>query len=906
MTREELLAITQAIKEGFQSSGGRATSTRSVTGEAGGSTRTLLTKEEYERELKLIKEVYDGEEELSELRRLITTQLDDQKNQIEDLLKAEIRRGNTSGELYERYKKDLKQVNDLIKQTKKDLEAVAASDALPTLEDGFVKLTKASLNFFASVTKPVQLSGMIDYAKKIDSLGASFAKTTGAGRKYLFEARQLNQDLQKFGATTEDAMKSFTDLSMGLTNFTNESIAAQTEIAKTATILDKLGQPAAATAKNVSTLKAVLGESNESALELQQTLGNAAFTLGMSVNEINEKFISNLNRLSIYGSGAKDQFVRLQTFAKATNLEVSTLTDLTERLSTFEGSAEFAGRLNAITGKDLFDVTQLTMLEGQDKIDYIVERIQGAGFDLDDPKMMRVIQQASGMDANTFRSMINASGAKIADVSAKVGEKMVEGSAGLAKNAEMSSTFIQKTEAYVEALQSREATATKALEAYAIASEAQLKVIGGISGTGAAGLGIAGMLAGLLAGGLGGYLTTKIAGYFAKGRLSKNLGIEPEGGTSGADSATTIKEKLEEVISGDKKKECIAICEDSLKALANMIGGGDSILEDIAGSSESSRKSKKVKNKKGKMSKSSTLTKAQRQQARGRQAGPPGGSRKPISTSVTQELSEKIRPSAATKVTGDLAEAGAKNAGFFGKSMGKIGGFFGKINPFKAIGSKLSETGLLKKLFKKVAAGSSIGSLIALAMELLPLIMEGRDVGAESKDLGTKIVSSLANIGGGALGGAIGSLVPGAGTLLGGILGGMAGDALANFLIEKGIFDPEPLGKKFIEIVGTSQDPELMGTGPTQPNMAGDMYSSGDRFYVGPEGTYKFSKKDFFTAGTQDSYGDMGGSSKEEMALLKEQNALLRMMAESMARRTDPLFVNGFGEFSSRSQKTFG
>ncbi len=381
MTREELLAITQAIKEGFQSSGGRATSTRSVTGEAGGSTRTLLTKEEYERELKLIKEVYDGEEELSELRRLITTQLDDQKNQIEDLLKAEIRRGNTSGELYEKYKKDLKQVNDLIKQTKKDLEAVAASDALPTLEDGFVKLTKASLNFFASVTKPVQLSGMIDYAKKIDSLGASFAKTTGAGRKYLFEARQLNQDLQKFGATTEDAMKSFTDLSMGLTNFTNESIAAQTQIAKTATILDKLGQPAAATAKNVSTLKAVLGESNESALELQQTLGNAAFTLGMSVNEINEKFISNLNRLSIYGSGAKDQFVRLQTFAKATNLEVSTLTDLTERLSTFEGSAEFAGRLNAITGKDLFDVTQLTMLEGQDKIDYIVERIQGAGFD---------------------------------------------------------------------------------------------------------------------------------------------------------------------------------------------------------------------------------------------------------------------------------------------------------------------------------------------------------------------------------------------------------------------------------------------------------------------------------------------------------------------------------------------
>ncbi len=877
MTREELLAITQAIKEGFQSSGGRATSTRSVTGEAGGSTRTLLTKEEYERELKLIKEVYDGEEELSELRRLITTQLDDQKNQIEDLLKAEIRRGNTSGELYERYKKDLKQVNDLIKQTKKDLEAVAASDALPTLEDGFVKLTKASLNFFASVTKPVQLSGMIDYAKKIDSLGASFAKTTGAGRKYLFEARQLNQDLQKFGATTEDAMKSFTDLSMGLTNFTNESIAAQTEIAKTATILDKLGQPAAATAKNVSTLKAVLGESNESALELQQTLGNAAFTLGMSVNEINEKFISNLNRLSIYGSGAKDQFVRLQTFAKATNLEVSTLTDLTERLSTFEGSAEFAGRLNAITGKDLFDVTQLTMLEGQDKIDYIVERIQGAGFDLDDPKMMRVIQQASGMDANTFRSMINASGAKIADVSAKVGEKMVEGSAGLAKNAEMSSTFIQKTEAYVEALQSREATATKALEAYAIASEAQLKVIGGISGTGAAGLGIAGMLAGLLAGGLGGYLTTKIAGYFAKRRLEKNLGVDSETGKPISPEGTTAKDALD-MLSGKGKKGCIAICEDSLRKLANMIGAGESEGFDFEFGKRKKKTGKKA-SRKTQMAKKG-LTPAARKAA--------AAIEDPL---ITASKSRQARAAAmkASKVSGDVTEnilEASGKTGFFGRMLGSARNLVGKASGALGKIGLLDKIGQVSGFFKSLPIGKILGALGVLIEPIMGAFqIKDMLAGADPKDpslrkeIGKKILATGGNtiLSGLAL---IPPLTPVAGPLslingLAGMAGYSAGDLLAKLFPDSWL---EGIGGLVADAFGNKIDPELMGTGPTQPNMAGDMYSDGDRFYVGPEGTYQFSEKDFFTAGTRDSYGNIGGSSKEEMALLKEQNALLMLI----------------------------
>jgi hypothetical protein len=339
---------------------------------------------------------------------------------------------------------------------------------------------------------------------------------------------------------------------------------------------------------------------------------------------------------------------------------------------------------------------------------------------------------------------------------------------------------------------------------------------------------------------------------------------------------------------GRNKKGCIAICDDSLRKLANMLGGGGSdLLGDLADPTEKGKR-------KGKQSTKSER-KAERKIAAKQEAMRRAGS-------VTEEVAERIRPSGASKAVEQIAEAGTKGAGKFGK----IGGFLSRLNPFTKIAQKFGEKGFLKTFFKKIVGSTAVGSLIPLAIELFPLMLEGRASGTESKEMGTRLLASIGGLGGSFLGTLLGSLIPGPGNFIGGFLGGLGGEALANFLVEKEIINPEPFGKSFIEIVGGNTDPQLMGTGPTAPNMAGDLYSSSDRFYVGPEGTYQFSDKDLFAAGVPGSFGNVGGSSAEEMRLMKEQNSLLKIIAEGMIKRNDPLFVNGLSEMNSRNAKAFG
>jgi hypothetical protein len=221
---------------------------------------------------------------------------------------------------------------------------------------------------------------------------------------------------------------------------------------------------------------------SDQSFQLQKDLGQVAIALGMSVSDINSSFISNLNRLSIYGSGAKDQFLRIQTFAKATNIEMGTLTDLTDKLSTFEGSGEFAGRLNAIAGMDLFDVGTLTTLEGEDKLRYISDRIQAAGFNLDDPKMMRVIKDATGLDADSFRKLAGVSVGKIADMNASMAKETAKGPSELAKRATEAATQAEKVAGAIEGAQSREEAFTNAFDKYTKLTNMQISAYDKMSG----------------------------------------------------------------------------------------------------------------------------------------------------------------------------------------------------------------------------------------------------------------------------------------------------------------------------------------------------------------------------------------------------------------------------------------
>jgi hypothetical protein len=489
MTNEELGklfkdSVSAGVKDALKAVGVTSTKTRSKKTDT-----KVETSDDFVREQNKIIDEYKKEEKFIEATNKTRTKgVDIQKQKIEALnkeasaLKQLIRVEIAAGKNVDALSKQLEQLN---------LELDVQTNRLGKLEKQSVSLFKKigkaaevankALNFVGA--DALNLQGLTNYVKKIDTIGASFAKGTGAGRRYIREMRDEQERFgSTFGVTLEDTSRGYKDLSMNLINFNNISEDSRKQIFGQSIVFDQLGQSYQETAKNVNELSTTLGMTSDQSFQLQKDLGQVAIALGMSVSDINSSFISNLNRLSIYGSGAKDQFLRIQTFAKATNIEMGTLTDLTDKLSTFEGSGEFAGRLNAIAGMDLFDVGTLTTLEGEDKLRYISDRIQAAGFNLDDPKMMRVIKDATGLDADSFRKLAGVSVGKIADMNASMAKETAKGPSELAKRATEAATQAEKVAGAIEGAQSREEAFTNAFDKYTKLTNMQISAYDKMSG----------------------------------------------------------------------------------------------------------------------------------------------------------------------------------------------------------------------------------------------------------------------------------------------------------------------------------------------------------------------------------------------------------------------------------------
>lgn len=500
MTNEELGklfkdSVSAGVKDALKAVGVTSTKTRSKKTGATGKTGNELV-EEHEKYFEALNKSQKLEEEIIEKTNKTRKKgVEIQKEKIAYLEEEKqanlklLRSGKLSEEQMKKAVENLEKINESLEKQGKVLEKLERQSK-STFEKIGDYSSKANQALKAIGADAFSLKGMIDYVKKLDDVGAAFTKNTGIGRRYMREMRDQQEQFGKtYGTTLEDASRGYQELSMNLINFTNLSEDSRKNIFNQSIVFDQLGQSYQNTAKNVNALSTTLGMTSDQSFQLQKDLGQVAVALGMSVSDINSSFISNLNRLSIYGSGAKDQFLRIQTFAKATNIEMGTLTDLTDKLSTFEGSGEFAGRLNAIAGMDLFDVGTLTTLEGEDKLRYIADRIQAAGFNLDDPKMMRVIKEATGLDADTFRQLSGLNVGKLSDMNAAMAKETVKGPDELGKRAAEAATQAGKLAGAVEAGQSREEKSLGAFDKYTSVTNTLIGGVEKLNGATLAGVG---------------------------------------------------------------------------------------------------------------------------------------------------------------------------------------------------------------------------------------------------------------------------------------------------------------------------------------------------------------------------------------------------------------------------------
>jgi len=386
--------------------------------------------EAYEKQKRLTEEIYTGQKRADELRDLQVKAARENVQLLTSALKSENAIGDTRKELIELIKQENKKIEEqigLVSKLKKELASSAKEMAT-----NFINLEKILI-------KPKMV---VDILQEFDKVEASFVRSTSAGRKFRDEIIKTQNEGAKLGVTFEEAGRIQESVYKNLTGFAVQTDKKFLEsMNNTAAQMSRLGLSFDGFFKTTSKVSNVLGKSQKDAAGLQKQFVALGMGTGVSLEQVNTNLTSNMNTLSLYGREAVGQFTKFQQVAAAAGVELGTLTDLTEKLTSFESTGQFAGRFNALAGSDIFDVAQLATLEGSEKLEYLIRGFQSSGLNFDDPKMMRAALQATGIDASTFKSLMNLDPARL---SAMVKKTDAGGNVDIAKLAAEGETATNK------------------------------------------------------------------------------------------------------------------------------------------------------------------------------------------------------------------------------------------------------------------------------------------------------------------------------------------------------------------------------------------------------------------------------------------------------------------------------
>jgi hypothetical protein len=185
------------------------------------------------------------------------------------------------------------------------------------------------------------------------------------------------------GVGLENAQSAVAGLNKNYVAFSELSIITQGELSRTTAQLDKLGFSADSSTKLLSNLTTGFNMTAEQASDTMVGVVELADDLKMGVGELGTQFEQVSGKLSVYGAKGVQVFKELAATAKATGLEVSTLVSIAEKMDTFEGAAETAGKLNAVLGGGLLNSSQLLNASESERIRLMSEAVQASGRSFD-------------------------------------------------------------------------------------------------------------------------------------------------------------------------------------------------------------------------------------------------------------------------------------------------------------------------------------------------------------------------------------------------------------------------------------------------------------------------------------------------------------------------------------------
>lgn len=428
----------------------------------------LKAQEEYIKKLgDTAAEVYGSIDKLNEKKRELILQTIAALKQERDAL---IDIGNSEEDAKKR-------LTDLAAEIKKAEEEVksfekAAKSLGDNLKGAFSdKLKSSIIDLGNTITdkffKPIGIGATLDAIPALDKTRAEFVKNTGASDNFLKSIIKLQSGFTQFGLTTEQTSKILQSLRLNYNRFGLETDDVNNKLTQSAAMFSKLGFSEEKYMESVSKTSAIFGTSALESDKYQKQLAKTSIALNMNVNQLNQSWLANMKNFAVYGKQGIDQFSKFNAMAKATTIEIGTLQSLSERLTTFEETGTFAGRLNAIAGKDLFDAVTLSTLEGEEKVKYIAERLK-AGFDFAEmsPQMLRSISKAAGIEIADLKALTGTGLQDVAKRQAAISDSRLKSDKELIDIAKSSTTSEEQLLATQEASRNATIEATGALEIY--------------------------------------------------------------------------------------------------------------------------------------------------------------------------------------------------------------------------------------------------------------------------------------------------------------------------------------------------------------------------------------------------------------------------------------------------------
>lgn len=254
----------------------------------------------------------------------------------------------------------------------------------------------------ASVTKDMIFS--------FDRMNAMYSKEGGLIEMDKDMLMGAGQELQLEGISEEMAGRAGAALHSFYSDFSMLDETMRKNLIKTGARMEAVGISASTYASMLNSITNTLGKSAGEANSMILDLEQSSREMGISGKKMGEEFKSAFSVLSMYGTKAMNVMKGLYREAKKTGLEMSTLVALEEKFTTFDNAAEFAGKMAAITGRNVIDPIKLMMATDENKVSMVRNALQAAN--IKDPRGIMYMAKGLGLSNDQVQMLMDQNSEK--------------------------------------------------------------------------------------------------------------------------------------------------------------------------------------------------------------------------------------------------------------------------------------------------------------------------------------------------------------------------------------------------------------------------------------------------------------------------------------------------------------